>query len=95
MLASLLTFRSWQRPGAVANITMEDWRNRELKTADGKICSVIKVIRHKTAVHGAARIVLTNADVSKVDRYVRSIRPHLISDDETEHLLCLLGGAPI
>ncbi len=71
---------------------MDDWCNRELKTAEGQLCSVIKVIRHKTAVHGAARIVLTNADVSKVDRHVRSIRPHLISDDDTEHLLCLLGG---
>ena len=43
MMATLLTFRSWQRPGAVANATLVEYKNRTEVQHERETVTIIKV----------------------------------------------------
>ena len=43
MMATLLTFRSWQRPGAAANATLAEYKNRTEVPHEGETVTIIKV----------------------------------------------------
>lgn len=88
MVATVLTFRSWQRPGAAYNLTLDEWEKRS-ETGDGV---VIKVLKHKTGLSGSARVVLTPGDYSKVLAYATTMRLFLDPENKSPYLLCLSGG---
>ena len=58
MMATLLTFRSWQRPGAVANATLAEYKNRTEVRHEGETVTIIKVAEHKTGLFGSAKFVI-------------------------------------
>jgi hypothetical protein len=92
MVATLITFRSWQRPGAAYHPTLKEW-GRRTETKDGKDVSVvIKVLKHKTGLSGSAKVVLKPADYSKVLAYVTTMRRFLDPQNNSPYLLCLSGG---
>ena len=92
ILMALITFRSWQRPGAAYHLTLEEW-GRRTETKDGENVSVvIKVLKHKTGLSGSAKVVLKPADYSKVLAYVTTMRRFLDSQNNSPYLLCLSGG---
>ena len=43
MMATLLTIRSWQQPGAVANATLAEYKNRTEVPDEGETVTIIKV----------------------------------------------------
>ena len=92
VLAALLTFLSWQRPGAAANATLREFKHIEQhRVESGEMMSVLRVVNHKTGVSGSAKLVLTPADFSKLEAYVRVIRPQIDVSNSCLHLLCLRG----
>ena len=46
MMATLLTFHSWQQPGAVANATLAEYKNRTEVRHEGETVTIIKVAEH-------------------------------------------------
>ena len=50
MVTAMLTFRSWQRPGAVANATMTEYRNSQEIVQEGETVTVLRVADHKTGL---------------------------------------------
>ena len=65
-IAALLMFKSWQRPGAVANMTMSEFLHHHLVKEGEDEVVVIRVKEHKTGMSGSAKVVLTSEDFSKV-----------------------------
>ena len=77
MMATLLTFRSWQRPGAVANATLAEYKNRTEVQREGETVIIIKVAKHKTGLFGSAKLVIPPDDMSKLHTYITTICPCL------------------
>ena len=92
MVATLLTFRSWQRPGAVANATIAEYKKRTEVRREGETVTIIKVAEHKTGLFGSAKLVIPPDDLSKLHTYVTTIRPCLDPQKTCPFLLCLAGG---
>ena len=65
-IAALLMFKSWQRPGAVANMTMREFLHHHLVKEGEDEVVVKRVKEHKTGMSGSAKVVLTSEDFSKV-----------------------------
>ncbi len=95
MVAMLLTFRSWQCPGAVSNATLEEYRTREQVRAGDDLMTVVRVVEHKTALAASAKIVIPPGDFSKLHAHVTVIRPSQDCDCKCPYLLCLSGGRQI
>ena len=55
----------------------------------GEMMHMMQVVHHKTGVSGSAKVVLTQADFSKVNTYVTSRRPQLDPSKVCHNLLCL------
>ena len=74
MVAALLTFRSWQRPGAVANATLAKYKKRTDIQQQGETVKIIRVADHKTGLFGSAKLVIPPDDLSELHAYVHSER---------------------
>ena len=92
IIATLLTFRSWQRPGAVANATLQEYKQRKEVKTGSDVMTVIRVVEHKTGLSTSAKIVLSPGDFSKLHSYVTCVRPLQDKDNNCPYLLCLSGG---
>ena len=82
-------FASWQRPGAVKNVTLSEFSGAVV--VDN--AHIVSVMDHKTGVGGAARLVLT--PVVQQGMQVTYIRPCLVDDDSivaVTKLFLLPGG---
>ena len=95
MVAALLTFRSWQRPGAVVNATMSEYRNSTEIVQEGETLTILKVADHKTGLFGSAKLVIPPDDLSKLHSYVTVVRPSQDPSQKSPYLLCLDGGKQI
>ena len=94
-VASLLLFSGWQRPGAVENCTMEEFGIRRLVEDDsGRKTIVIRVVRHKTALSGPAKLVVDFCHFEKLLMYVDVVRPILDPEGRSPLLLVRQGGIP-
>lgn len=71
-----LKFTSMQRPGAVLNCTMDEFRRSENR--DG--VNIIKVSDHKTSALGTAKLSSSRVLTERLNLYVQYIRPILIGD---------------
>ena len=76
MVAALLTFRSWQRPGAVANATLVEYRKRTEIQKEGETLTIIKVAEHKTGLFGSAKLIIPPDDLSKAHALRHNNLPH-------------------
>ena len=95
-VASLLLFSGWQRPGAVENCTMEEFGIRRLVEDDsGRKTIVIRVVRHKTALSGPAKLVVDFCHFEKFLMYVDVVRPILDPEGRSPLLLVRQGGIPL
>ncbi len=68
-IATLLLFKSWQRPRAVCNLTVAEYKNARLVLGEGPGGTDVFVMsarEHKTGIKGPARLMLTNDDVPKL-----------------------------
>ena len=92
MMATLLTFHSWQQPAAVANATIAEYKNRTKVQREGETVTIIKVAEHKTGLFGSAKLVIPPNDMSKLHMYVTTICPCLDPQKTCSFLLCLAGG---
>ena len=50
MVTAMLTFLSWQWPGAVANAMMTEYRNSQEIVQEGETITVLRVADHKTGL---------------------------------------------
>ena len=92
MVAALLTFRSWQRPGAVANATLVEYRKRTEIQKEGETLTIIKVAEQKPGLFGLTKLIIPPDDLSKVHAYVTTIHPIQDRQGCCPYLLCLAGG---
>ena len=95
IIAALLNFRSWQRPGAATNALLSEFSTVREETQGNKIVHVLKVKDHKTGISGATRIIMTGKDYHRLDSYVSTIRPRLLGSNTWDNLLILEGGGKV
>ena len=95
MVAALLTFQSWQRPGTVANATLKEHQKRTDIQQQGDTVTIVRVADHKTGLFGSAKLVIPPDDLSKLHAYVTIVRPSQDPSGKCPFLLCLDGGRQI
>ena len=92
-VASLLLFSGWQWPGAVENCTMEEFGRRRLVEDDSERKTiVIRVMKHKTALSGPAKLAVDFRHIEKLLTYVDVVRPILDPEGRSPLLLVRQGG---
>ena len=74
MVTAMLTFRSWQRPGAVANATMTEYRNSQEIVQD---CNSTEGCWPQDWSVRSAKLVIPPEDLSKLHSYVTVVRPFM------------------
>lgn len=85
-------FGSWQRPGAVKNLTVSQYKSGTM--LDGTY--VVNITNHKTGVGGVANLMFKDEVKQRVDDYLEYIRPHLIlEDNQHDNLFLQTNGRPI
>lgn len=96
LLADELLVSSGQRTGAVANMTMGEWKKaREVTTDSGNTVHVVSVYNHKTALAtGSAKLIMTSDLKQRLDFYAEHIRPYQCAGNEDLFFL-LSGGRKI
>ena len=72
--AGSLLYKNWQRPGAVANATLEEFCGCEVVVEDGRPSYVMSAVNHKTSLDGAAKVVLEGVDHARIIQYKSTIR---------------------
>ena len=97
-LAASILYKNWQRPGAIANATLEEFSACKLmQQKDGKAPSVyvMCVKEHKTAQDGYARVLLEGIDYSRILLYKNTVRKCLDPDGTSTNLFVLSGSRPL
>lgn len=69
--------KNFQRPGAAAQATLEEFNNVERVIEGGEEVRVMRVARHKTARKGPAYLTMTANDYKMLKKYVKRVRPRL------------------
>ena len=83
--------KSFQRPGAVTNATLKEYR---LSVKEGEN-RVIKVVNHKTSVHGSAKLLFDSKDWKRLFNYITYIRPRLAGKRVSYRFFVREGGEPV
>ncbi|XP_075050608.1 uncharacterized protein LOC142134170 [Mixophyes fleayi] len=87
-LEALLILKHLQRPGVVANMTVEEWHKRVPHnfTSEGtsEKLVVVGVKHHKTATQQVATFALTEVEERWFDTYYTKVRPSMINEDAPE-----------
>ncbi len=94
-LMALLLFKNWQRPGAAANLTVQEYNEATEIQVGEKVLTVLRVKAHKTGVKGSAKLSLEREDARRMTKYYRWIRPQLDPTGTNPTFLPLPGGRPI
>lgn len=84
-----LVLRSWQRPGAVTNCTLDEYDHIQ-KVDD---VHVLRVKEHKTSVCGSAKLFLDKIMMRRLKAYIRHIRPKLARAGRDVNYLFILPGS--
>ena len=74
----LYSFSNTQRPGAVYNMTMEEFEGREVEVLEGRRITTIIVVSHKTGSKGGAVLRLEHDLASQLDQWVGCLRPVIL-----------------
>ena len=91
LLATCILFKNWQRPGAVANVTLDEFEQAKLLTKGSPPVYLLSVREHKTAVEGYAKLILSTTDYARIVQYKSTVRP--VQDVQCSPLLFILCGA--
>ena len=91
-VAGLLMYKSWVRPGAVCNCTLEEYEQVKVVKEKGEDVFVIRVKEHKTGIAGSAKLVMCEEDYDKLNQYVEAIRPHADQSGKCPYLFVLCGS---
>lgn len=91
LLADELMVASAQRPGAVANMRVREWRHRE---REGNV-TIIRVHDHKTSAQGPALLILTPEREAALERYYQLVRPLLNRDPKNKGVFFLLSSGRV
>ena len=75
-MAANLMFLSAQRPAAIRNMTIDEYNNKE-EDDEKKGKYLIKVVRHKTAAQGPARVIVSKNINDVMNMYLQHIRSKL------------------
>ena len=97
-LAASILYKNCQRPGAIANATLEEFSAcKIMQQKDGKAPSiyVMCVKEHKTAQDGYARVLLEGIDYSRILLYKNTVRKCLDPDGTSTNLFVLSGSRPL
>ena len=96
MLAASILFKNWQRPGALENVTIQEFRMAKLVPKKEKDVYgptyIVSVRDHKTALQGYAKLVLSVTDHAWILHYINTVRK-LQDVDGLSPLLFLLCGS--
>ena len=84
--AARLIYGNGQRSGVVENLTMDEFQKRT-EGEDNK--TIITCHEHKTGPQGAADLVMDKEDDELLEFYLKNVRRHIPSNDETKHLFFL------
>ena len=85
-----IMLKSSQRPGAVTNCTVDEYRNATT-TSDGT--TVIKVFNHKTGQQGTAKLTLDPQMHERLNDYFSYMRPYLAEPGKDIDSLFILPGS--
>jgi hypothetical protein len=91
----MMTYLAWQRPGATANLTMEDYERRRLLVREQEEYMVISDKEYKMGIARAAKIIISSAYYSKLHSYVDILQPLTQVTGGEDHLLLLPSGKSI
>ncbi len=94
-MLALLTFKNWQRAGAVVHMTAEEFHEARREPVEGEELLVVMVKAHKTGIKGSAKLTLASGDAKCLVRYYRHIRPKLDPACWNDCFLLLPGGKPV
>ena len=75
-MAANLMFLSAQRPAAIQNMMIDEYNNKE-EDDEKKGKYLIKVVRHKTAAQGPARVIVSKNINDVMNMYLQHIRSKL------------------
>lgn len=89
-----ILYSNTQRPGAVASITLDEFAARETQRVEGKDVVAITVHRHKTAIKGAAVIMLETQLAADVILWHERLRPAFLPT-ECQLLFAERSGRPL
>ncbi len=95
LLAHSVALNSLQRPGAVANLIMEEYDNMEMEqTKSSGTISVLRVHEHKTGAGGSANIVLSCRLAESCKLYFEAICPMFVTPLSENFFFCSLAVIP-
>ena len=87
-----IKLKSFQRPGAVMNCTVNEYRNAT-KSGD---TTIIKVYNHKTQKQGPAKLTMDRNLETRLKLYVKHVRPLLAeAGSDIENLFILPGSQKV
>ena len=87
-----LTYKNWQRPGAVIRMTLEEAQAYVMK--DNKL--VVKTFHHKTGqAHGPAVMVLDGDDATLFQMYLNKVRINISTSSSTQSAFVTSHGSPL
>lgn len=94
-ILALLLCTNWQSPGAVTNMTLEEYQESVIVSEGGNDVRVFNVHDHKTGLQDAARITISGDDITLLQAYHLDMRPYLDKENKSPYFLVLPGGCHI
>ena len=95
-IARNLLYKNWQRPGAIANATLQEFEQCKVMQVGNRRepLFVMKVHKHKTATEDPARVVMDKIDQARTALYIETVH-NLQNTSDSPLLFVLSGGRPI
>ena len=91
VVATNILYKSWQRPGAICNVTLDEFKAAKMVVKDGKVVFIISVAEHKTGREGHAKLLLNTDDYNRLQQYVKSVRPLQDPNLSSKYMIVLSG----
>ncbi len=89
LLAHAVMANSFQRPGAVINLTVQEFQDPKEETYSG---GIIRVRQHKTKAQGSANLLMTEPLMKRMKSYLEVLRPLTMGTDITNKFFLKNGG---
>ncbi len=70
-----LLFKNSQRPGAAANLTVDEYTQATEVQLGAKVLTVLRVRDRKTGVKGSVKLTIEQGDARRLQRYYRWVLP--------------------
>ena len=87
----MLLFKNWQRPGAVVNLKLKEYRQAKPVMEGGSEVLVIPVHDHKTQGKGPANVSCEGEDIKVLRRFHNVVRPFCDTENACPYFFTLDG----